>query len=135
VAALGLVLCGAGAGAAQPPAGRVDVALELPERLVAGDRATIVAKVRLSPRDESGELPLLVTPASEGTAIEVVRGRLIRPDAEDPTAAELRFPVPIVARNPGTSVLRVHVLAYACAGGRCRAVTGETSAIVRVERP
>jgi hypothetical protein len=114
---------------AQAPGG-VEVTLEAPHALVAGDRAEVVAVVRIEP---ANDLPLLVTPRSEGAAVEVVRGRLLRADAEDPTAVPLRFRLPIVARGAGTSVFRVRVSGWAC-DRRCAQVTGDASAVLRVER-
>lgn len=108
----------------------VEVTLTPPERLEVGDRARIVAEVRLP---EGNERPVLLTPGSEGTAVEVVRGRLLRADAEAPDATVLRFRIPIVARRPGTAVLRVEVLAHHCAR-RCRPLRAETSTPLRVHR-
>jgi len=113
---------------AQAPGMRVT--LEPPEGLTEGDRAEVVAVVELDPPND---LPLLVTPTSEGTAVEVVRGRLLRADAEDPGALPLRFRVPIVARGSGTAVLRVRASGWICAE-RCRAATGAASVALRVAR-
>lgn len=104
------------------------VALELKSDLVAGDRTEVIATVRLRPRNDR---PLLVTPQAEGTAIEVVRGRLLRSDADDPIAETLRFRIAIVAKEPGDSILRVRVLAYACEL-RCEAIRGEGVLPLRV---
>lgn len=130
---LGLSLLGLGllGGVhAQEPTGRVEVTLEAPPSLVAGDRAQLVAVVRVRP---SSDRPVLVTPTHEGTAVEVVRGRMLRADAVDPNAEELRFSVPIVARTPGTSVVRVVATGYACER-TCVAVRGEASVVLQVAR-
>ncbi|MBX3269037.1 MAG: hypothetical protein KF729_02180 [Sandaracinaceae bacterium] len=104
----------------------LQVELEAPPALRRGDRTEIVVRVR-----GAGEHPVLVTPSSEGTAIEVVRGRLMRADAADARAEVLELRVPIVARDAGTAVVRVRVAGYACAA-RCRAVRAEASLVVEV---
>jgi len=114
---------------AQGP-GRLAVVLTPPEHLVEEDRAEVVAEVRMQPPSDA---PLLVTPSTEGTAVEVVRGRLLRSDAEDPDAERLRFRIPIVARSAGTSVLRVRVRGWVCSR-RCAPVSGEASLVLRVAR-
>lgn len=119
--ALALVL-----GAAAPAAGQLTVELRPPGALRAGDRVEIIALVR-----GAGSHPLLLTPSSEGTALEVVRGRLMRAEARDPEADELELRIPIVARAAGAAVLRVRASGYAC-NGRCRAVSAEASLIVHV---
>jgi hypothetical protein len=73
----------------------------------------------------------LLTPRSEGTAVEVVRGRLMRADARQPDAEELEFRIPIVAREAGTAILRVRASGYLCEA-RCRAVDAQASLIVSV---
>ncbi|MFW6052033.1 MAG: hypothetical protein ACODAU_12725 [Myxococcota bacterium] len=130
VAATALLLAAFGAfpataGGAEHP---LRVEIQPPERLVEGDRAHVVARVFQEPPNDR---PLLLTPSSEGTAVEVVRGRLLRADAEDPEAHPLVFRVPVVARSPGTAVLRVRVLAYVC-DPLCREARAEQSATVRV---
>ncbi len=113
----------AGSAAAQDA---LHVEIEPPAELRQGDRTEIVARVI-----GTDGLPVLVTPTSEGTAIEVVRGRLMRSDAADPDAAVLELRIPVVARQAGTAVLRVSVSGYAC-DGRCRAVTAQTSVVIQV---
>lgn len=118
---------------AQDPPGAargVSLTLSAPERLVAGTTAAVVAEVRVPP----GDAPLLLTPTTEGTAVEVVRGRLLRADAERTEAGTLRFRIPIMAKAAGTSVLRVRVLTYACAR-RCRAEEADAFIVLRVDRP
>ncbi len=79
-------------------------------------------------------LPVIVTPTEEGTAVEVVRGRLVRADAEDPDAETLRFRIPLVARESGTGVVRVHVNTFECdERDECRALEGESALTLRVE--
>lgn len=118
-----LVWLAAGPAAAQEG---LQVEIEPPSELRQGDRTEIVARVA-----GSDGLPVLVTPTSEGTAIEVVRGRLMRSDAADPDAAVLELRIPVVARQAGTAVLRVSVSGYACEA-RCRAVTAQTSVVIQV---
>ena len=113
---------------AAPPS--AEVRIIPPESLTVGDRASIIAEVRIVP---PGDRPILLTPSSEGTAVEVVRGRLLRADAEDPNADVLRFSIPIVAATAGTAVLRVHVAGWACEE-RCREVEDDAELVVRVAR-
>lgn len=110
------------------PAAAQEISIELaaPADLREGDRAQITARVR-----GAGTHPLLLTPASEGTALEVVRGRLLRADAIDPRAEVLEFRIPIVANAPGTAVVRVSAAGYTCAA-RCRLVRADASLAVRV---
>ena len=104
------------------------IVIEPPERLVAGSRGTITAVVHVAP-----DVPVLITPNEEGTALFVVRGRLFRADSEDPSASPLRFQIPIVTRQPGTAVIRVRAASFECEGDDCRPVRGEASLTVRVE--
>lgn len=106
--------------------GALAVELRAPDAIREGDRAQITAVVR-----GAGAHPLLVTPRSEGTALEVVRGRLLRAEAEDPSSDVLEFRIPIVARSPGTSVVRVSAAGYACEA-RCRPVSAEAALVVQV---
>jgi hypothetical protein len=79
----------------------------------------------------AGDAPLLLTPRSEGTAVEVVRGRLLRSDAKSIDATHLRFEVPVVARSEGTAILRVDVSTYVCET-RCVQVTASASRALHV---
>jgi hypothetical protein len=113
--------------------------LEIPERpLVEGAREELRAIVTF---DAPNTRPLLVTPASEGDAIEVVRGRLLRADAEDEASDPLVFRIPIVARAVGTATLRVRVRGYVCTTcpqgasdcrRRCRSVIASAEVTLRV---
>jgi hypothetical protein len=128
---LAAMLPGRSSSAAEPGDSGARIELEPPEQLQQGDRTQVVATAHLPPDTQS---PLLVTPSSEGTAFDVVRGRLLRSDAEEPEQRRtLRFKVPIVARSSGTSVIRVRLLAYVCSH-RCRAVRAEASEVLRVRR-
>jgi hypothetical protein len=113
-----------------------ELTLVPPETLAIGDRADLIATVRVPAGDRSRSSPLLLTPVSEGSAVEVVRGRLLRADADrDPDAERLRFRIPLVARTAGTAVLRVHARSFVCPrspNADCHAVTTERSAVVRV---
>lgn len=102
--------------------------MQAPSKLKVGDRASV--KLTLTLPEGSAE-PLLLTPTSDGPAVEVVRGRLMRSDARDARANPLRFEIPIVARRPGTSVLRVRVLSYHC-NEQCTAVQSEASQALEV---
>jgi hypothetical protein len=89
-----------------------------PEGLAPGMRATVDVFVR---PPAGPEQPLLLTPTSEGEAVHVVRGRLLRLDARRTAQGELHFQVPIEARSAGTAVLRFALLAYRCER-RCTAL-------------
>lgn len=97
-----------------------------PERLATGDHTEVVVEVDVSACEGQ---PLILTPTSEGDAIEVVRGRFLR---EDGVLSEhtLRFRVPIVAASAGNSVFRVRVTSYVCRT-RCRAVEGDAFVVLR----
>jgi hypothetical protein len=105
------------------------ITLEAPTTMHPGDHAEIVAIVHA---EELARGPLLVTPSADGAAIEVVRGRLFRFEAEDPSADPLRFHVPVLARSAGTAVLSVRVDGHACDGPHCTAVTAEATARIDV---
>jgi hypothetical protein len=120
-----VALAPVGAPAQEPAeAAPFEIALEPPARIEVGDRAEVVARVRLAP---SAATPMLLTPATEGLAIEVVRGRLTRADGETVGERELRFRIPFVARAAGTAVVRVRLDGFACRDGRCRAVQVEAA--------
>ena len=126
VAAAALAAMPAGAGRAAAPGFALRIAA--PERLAPGAPATIDVFVRLPPGPEQ---PLLLTPSSEGEALRVVRGRLLRTDARRTPDGELHFQVPVETRGEGTAVLRVHLLTYRCAG-RCEAVQLDQSLALQV---
>jgi hypothetical protein len=113
--------------AAQTSPLRVDVA-EL-ATLSPGDHAEVVVEVHV---DAAARGPLLVTPSVDGAAVEVVRGRLFRFDAEDPDADPLRFRVPITAMSIGTAVLLVRVDGHACEGTHCEPVEAEARRAIEV---
>ena len=121
---LGVLLSGGGAAGQSPPPPPLE--LVAPAELRTGDRTGITALVRL-PGDE----PFLLTPHSEGTAVEVVRGRLMRGDADDPRAHPLRLRIPIVARHAGDSLVRVRLTGFACAE-RCEPVRAEAELRLQV---
>jgi hypothetical protein len=104
--------------------------------LAVGDVGEVVAVIEA---DERASGPLLLTPTSDGPAIVVVRGRLLRADAEDPRRRPLRFHVPYVAHSAGDAVLRVRVDGWSCtvvtegfAERRCQAVRVEASVTLTV---
>lgn len=100
---------------ADPPALAIRL---LPSRLEAGDRTALVVEVVLPP-GPNADARLALTPSTEGTTLEVVRGRLLTADAQrdvDETGAvHLRFSVPVIAHAPGAAVLRIDVNAIVCA--------------------
>jgi hypothetical protein len=128
----GVLLLGSRAlGESTAPAADVaspSLRIDAPTLLVVGAAATIDVLVRLPPGPEQ---PLLLTPSAEGEAVRVVRGRLLRSDAERTPRGDLRFRVPIVARRAGTAVLRVELLTYRCAPG-CTAVQVSASRVLQV---
>lgn len=102
-----------------------------------GETGEVLAVVN---SDASASGPLLITPTSDGPAIDVVRGRLLRADAEDPRSSPLRFHVPFVALNPGDALVRVRIDGWSCRipdeGGdeRCHAVRAESAIPLTVRR-
>jgi hypothetical protein len=90
---------------------RVTLRIEASDPLPVGTTAHVEVFVRVPDGDAQ---PLLLTPASEGEAVRVVRGRLMRGDAQPAPDGELRFDVPVVVRSAGTAMLRVDVLTYHC---------------------
>jgi hypothetical protein len=115
---------GAGAREEEPAILRVAA----PDGLTPGMRATVDVFVR---PPVGPEQPLLLTPSSEGEAVHVVRGRLLRVDARRTAQGELHFQVPIEARSAGTAVLRFALLAYRCEQ-RCTAVRLSETITVQV---
>lgn len=110
--------------------GQVQIELA-PERMLrAGTHTAIEVIVHLPPGNDS---PLLITPSVEGEAVEVVRGRLMRPDAKpvDGDATRLRFEIPVLARSEGTAILRVDVTTYVCEKS-CERVQIRGSEVLRV---
>lgn len=124
--ALALALPVARAQQERPP---LTISIEPPARVALGDRGQIVVLVIAGP---SAARPLLVTPTSEGAAIEIVQGRFTRADAQDPDDEVLRFEVPFVARTAGTSVVRVRVDGFTCDEARCQALALEQARAVEV---
>ena len=129
--ALVLVLVVAAGAVAQEMPAEVGLSIQTPGPLVPGARESVQVTVRVRP---DASMPILLTAATDGDAVEAVRGRLLRPDALDPEAEELRFQVPIAARGEGTSVLRIEVLSYAC-NPSCRALRVSASAVLQVRSP
>lgn len=103
-----------------------------------GETGEVLAIVEV---DATAAGPLLVTPTSDGPAIEVVRGRLLRADAEDPRVTPLRFHVPFVASSPGDAVVRVRVDGWSCVSPgegqpeRCHTVRTEAAITLTVRAP
>jgi hypothetical protein len=110
---------------AAPPAA---LRIVVPDGLTPGSPALIDVFVRLPPGPEQ---PVLITPSSEGEAVRVTRGRLLRADAMRAEHNELRFQVPVAVLGAGTAVLHVALLTYRCAQ-RCEAVRLQESRTVQV---
>ena len=104
------------------------VEIEGPESLPRSAHAVVPVVVAL---DVPTDAPLLLTPSVEGSAVEVVRGRLLRSDAKAIDALHLRFDVPVVARSEGTAIFRVEVATYLCEPG-CRPISASGSRVLRV---
>ena len=100
-----------------------------PAELEVGVHGTLLLVVDAAP---SARQPLLVTPSSDGPAVEVVHGRLFRRDAEDADVFPLRFRVPILAASAGDAVVRARVDGYSCDEERCQPVQAEASVALRV---
>lgn len=130
ILSLFLLLTAAASAVAQTPVVQVQLAAE--QTLAAGAHAAIEVIVQLP---EGSDAPLLLTPSLEGVAVEVVRGRLLRPDGKPVDGAHagtlLRFEVPVRARSEGTAILHVDVMTYVCAR-TCQRVELRRSQIVRV---
>lgn len=124
----GVLLAAAQLSAAQSGPVRVQLAAE--QTLSAGAHAAIEVLVELP---EGNDAPLLLTPSLEGVALEVVRGRLSRPDgkAVDEAGTRLRFEIPVRARSEGTAILHVDVMTYVCSR-TCERVVLRSSQVVRV---
>jgi hypothetical protein len=107
----------------------VGLSIAVPEALRVGDHRALVLTLSLPPDVAT---PLLVTPRGEGEALEIVRGRLLRADARDPQGTPLVFDLPVVARQPGTAVVRVRAAAYRCREKQCRELEVEAVKTVLV---
>jgi hypothetical protein len=114
---------------AAAPAETGALSLSVPESLHVDDHVTLTLTLAL-PADARG--PLLVTPRSQGSAIEVVRGRLLRSDARDASANPLVFELPVLARSAGQAVVSVRAQLVRCVAGRCEPVVLETRKSVLV---
>ena len=97
--------------AARADAPALSLRIEAPDPLRVGTTAHADVFLRVPDATQ----PLLLTPTSEGDAVRVVRGRLLRADAQRAPDGELRFEVPLVVSSAGSAVLRVDVLTYRCA--------------------
>ncbi len=124
---------GVRASFARADAPSLELVLHAPT-LTAGDRKTLRAEL-LATGGRFG--PVMLTPAAEGTAVEVVRGRMTHDDAEQFVADDgrvgLRFAIPLAAHMAGTSVVRVHASALAC-DVRCDARETSAQLTLRVLR-
>jgi hypothetical protein len=123
-------LFGAFVFAARADSAALTLRIEAPDPLRAG--TTAHAEVFLRTPDETQ--PLLLTPATEGEAVRVVRGRLLRADAQRSADGELRFELPLVVSSAGSTVLRVDVLTYRCAT-KCEALRASASHVLHAALP
>jgi hypothetical protein len=112
----------AGLLAAADVAPKASLQLAAPAEMRVGDRASLAIALQLP---VGAAAPVLVTQSAEGEALDVVRG---------PAANPLKFEVTLHARARGTSILRVHALAYVCQPD-CRAIEAEATAGVVVITP
>ncbi len=106
----------------------VRVTISAPEILRAGDHANVSIRVQLA---ADGGSPLVLTPSIEGTAIEAMRGRLLRADAKSHGEGELIFELPILAHGEGTAILHIELATYVCTP-RCRYTAVRESQVLRV---
>lgn len=117
---------------AATPRGQVTLTLEAPAReLRANEPFEVVATIRFGPGTRG---PFLLTPTSDGPAVEILRGRFSGIDAEPAAegAREVTLRMPMFASVAGDTVLRAHVDAFACEAGRCRAARAEASRAITV---
>jgi hypothetical protein len=126
----GLLVAIALGARAQPDANALSLRIEVQDPLRAGTAAHAEVFVRVPDATQ----PLLLTPASEGDAVHVVRGRMLRDDAQRTDRGELRFEVPLIVTGAGSAVLRIDVLTYRCAE-RCAALRGSATRVLRAELP
>ena len=116
--------------AARAEAPALSMRIEVPDPLGVGGTAHADVFVRVPDANQ----PLLLTPAIEGEAVRVVRGRLLRADAHPAPDGELRFEVPLVVSSAGSAVLRVDVLTYRCAP-KCEALRASGARLLHAELP
>jgi hypothetical protein len=95
--------------------------------LFVGEASSLSIKVAL-PSDAAQ--PLLLTVHAEGSALDVVRGRMSRESARTLPSSALSFAVPVIGRVPGTAVVRAHARFFRCTD-TCRAQ--EAAAVLAVE--
>lgn len=112
-------------GVAQTSEGALSFAA--PPTLVEDDRAELELQLTPPPGGQSW----MITLRGEGTAVDVVRGRLLPADVEDPTARSLTLRVPIVARSPGVALVHAELTGWACAE-TCSAVTSRATTTLHV---
>jgi len=92
--------------------------------VIAADAELVFGPARLEVVVELGdsrEQPLMLDVASEGEALQVVRGRFRRSDARLDGDGRLHFSVPIVVRAQGSAIVRTELRTYRCSQG-CREV-------------
>jgi hypothetical protein len=129
-AALGLALVTQHAQAGAAPQPEVQVRIAPLATMAPGAHAQVVVTVEFAAPNAE---PLLLTPSSQGVAVEVVRGRLSRSDAKSPSTTQLHFDVPVIARAEGTAIVHLELHAYVC-HARCRRIVAVADQPVRVAR-
>jgi hypothetical protein len=107
---------------AATPLDRGTLNVSVPEPIHVGDHASLTLTLHLP---DGAKGPVLVTPRTQGSAVEVVRGRLLKSDAKDPGADPLVFELPMLARSAGQAVVSVRALVYRCDDAECDALTLE----------
>jgi hypothetical protein len=121
------IVCGVLSLGSAPTPG-LSLRLNAPNEVRVGERMSLQIELELPP---GAAAPVLLTQSAAGEAIEVLRGRLSRSDAREVHGNVLRFELPLLARAPGTGIVRVHALAYVCAEA-CVAVESEARASLLV---
>lgn len=117
------------------PTPRIEVLLAPPhEAMHIGQPFEVVATIRLA---QGARGPFLLTPVSDGPAVEILRGRLSALDADEVAsrdgATEARLRIPMLAHAAGDAVLRARLDAYGCERGRCHAIRAEATHALSVE--
>ncbi len=104
--------------------------LSLPEPLRLGAQGSLRIEASVPP-----DMPLLLTIQEEGEAIESLKGRLLRHDAEDPRATPLRFNLPLRGREAGFGSLTVRLQSHRCDDRGCEEIDIEETISLEVRLP
>jgi len=125
-----LLICGSLMGSIRgraQPTEDASLTFATPAPLTTDQRAELSLELTPPP----GGRAWMITLRSEGTAVEVVRGRLLATDAVDANARPLELRVPIVARSPGVGIVHAELSGWRCAES-CEAVSLEASVTLHV---